>query len=303
MKVLFCIDGTEASFYVVKKALPFLLPDYEIDLLNVIDINILDTYITFPVDKEEAFPQYKNISQEILDKIKKIIETDSRKINKSYSIKGHPADVILESIDSENYNIVVLGSHRKKGLQKWLGSVSRKVVSKSPVPTFIVRSEDEIENLSSEKIKQVLFTVDGSYYSYKAIEEALNILNMKNSSVEILTVRSEAESLPTEIIRDKEWLENILNKEKEIANETIEESKKILQQYNIIPSSTLSLDGDAAKVILDYTETNKKDLIIMGSHGRTGISDLLLGSVSKRVLDHAKSPVLIIPVKKKESAK
>ena len=264
MKVLYCIDGTEISFYAIRKTLPFLLADYEIDTLNVIEMaiskRILDTYVTFPVDEEEAFPKYKNPSQKIMDKAKEIIESKDygRKIHNSCSISGHPVDVILNLINSENYNLVVLGSHRKKGLQKWLGSVSRKVVSKSPVSILIVKPENESLALVQESSKQVLFAIDGSYYSYMAMEEALHILNLKDCSIEILTVRSETESLPVEIIQDKEWLETILNKEKEIANETLEESKKILQKYNIVPKSTLSPAGDAAKVILDYTEKHKK---------------------------------------------
>ena len=154
----------------------------------------------------------------------------------------------------------------------------------------------QMVSLSGEK--EILVAADGSKCSYNAIKKMIELLDLKDSSIEILTVRAGVESLPIEISMDKEWLENCITKQKEIANEILEESKKILQVYGISPKSLIDIEGDAAEEILNYTKEHKKDLIVMGSHGREGISDLLLGSVSKRVLDHTDSTILIVPTKK-----
>ncbi|OGH99805.1 MAG: hypothetical protein A2287_07515 [Candidatus Melainabacteria bacterium RIFOXYA12_FULL_32_12] len=297
MKILFCADGSEASYYAIRKSLPFLHRNDQIDIIHIIDWGLLPTYVTFPAEEEIRYPEEKNIAQKILDKAIELIEAEGYSVRKADYFHGKPAKIILEVITEEGYDIVVLGSHGKKGIRKWLGSVSRKVVTKSSIPILIVRPPDEPEKGVFVGTKDVLFAVDGSEYSYHAVKQAISILNLDNSSVEITTIRPGAESLPLEITMDNEWLQDCLRKQKEIANEILENTKLILQEHNIPVKSAFSLEGNAADVILNYIEEHKQDLVVMGSHGREGISDFLLGSVSKRVLDYATSPVLIIPIK------
>ena len=296
MRVLLCTDGSDTSFYAIKMALRFLPKESNITILNVMDWGILPTYVTFPSEEEEGFPGQKTVANEILDKTAKLIEDRGFKVTESEYTAGRSADVIIDEINEENYDFAVLGSHGKKGISSWLGSVSRKVVTKSPIPTFISRPSKKMEESFTNS---VLFMVDGSENSYNAIREALNILNLKEYSIEVLTVKPGPESLPVEIAMDNEWLENCLLKQEEIAKEILEESSKILEMHKIVPVSAFSLEGDPADVLLKYTSENPKDLIVMGSHGREGITELLLGSVSKRVLDNVVGSVLIVPSKRK----
>ena len=53
--------------------------------------------------------------------------------------------------------------------------------------------------------------------------------------------------------------------------------------------------GGAAEAILDYAKKNKVNLIVMSTHGRSGVSRWFFGSVAERVLRHSVIPVLIIP--------
>lgn len=297
MKVLFPTDGSDASIYAIKKTLPFLKQNYQIDIINVIDWGFFPTYVTFPAEEEVAFPERKNSAQKIAESTKNLIETHGYKVRKADFAYGKPDKIILDMIEEEKYDLVAMGSHGKTGINKWLGSTSRKIVTRSPIPILIARPPKNHDKSFTET-KEILITVDGSIYSYNAITKTINLLNMQNSSIEILTVKSGVESLPVEIKSDKEWLGKCLSKQEEISNEILNESKKILVQNGITPKSVFSLEGDTAEEILKYIDKNPKDLIIMGSHGREGLSDILLGSVSKRVLDHATSPVLIVPSKK-----
>lgn len=298
MKVLFCTDGSETSFYAISRVLPFLKPNYQIDIITVIDWGLLPTYITFPHEEELESPGQKSIAEDILNRTRNFIESKGYQVTKSEYSYGHPDKIILELTNEEDYNLLVLGSHGKKGISKWLGSVSRKVLLKSYIPTFIVRppaqQEEELSNLS----KEVVMAVDGSECSYNAIKKALEIFNLASVPIDLLTVRPGVESLPIEITMDNEWLENCLDKQKEIANEILENSAKILKENNVKLREFYSLEGDASETILNFLKNNKKELIVMGSHGREGLSDIIIGSVSKRVLDNATIPILIIPNKK-----
>jgi nucleotide-binding universal stress UspA family protein len=296
MKVLFCADGSQASFYAVRKALPFSHKSDEIEIINVIDWGLLPTYVTFPQEGDVIYPNEKKISERILDETEELIKSYGFSVNKTYYMHGQPDKRILEFIETENYDLVVLGSHGKKGIKRWLGSVSRKIVSKSPVPVLVVRPPQNTTVLHGSK--EIVFAVDGSEYSYNAIIKTLSMLNLDDCSIEIMTVKEGADSLPPEIKTDKEWLKKCLDKQTEIANNNIEKALLVFSKHNIQVKKSSILEGDPAEEILNYTDKYQPALIVMGSHGRGNLPELLLGSVSKRVLDHSSSPVLIVPTRK-----
>jgi len=292
MKVLFCTDGSEISRYAIEKALTLIKKDFVIDIVTVMETGFLTTYVTFPYEVEVGFPEYKNKAEKLLEDTANFIESKGFKVGEKIQLNGYPADMIIDLLYGNNYSAVILGSHGKKGFKRWLGSVSRKVAYKSPIPIFIVKP---VKNHDiAEENKEILITVDGSQNSYNAIKKAHEIIDFNNSSVEILSVKAGVEDFPVEIRTDEEWLNKCLAKQDEIMNEILEKTSKILEEHNIKPDKKTLLQGDPAEEILKHTEKNHKDIIIMGSHGREGLSHLILGSVSKIILDHINASVLII---------
>ena len=70
-----------------------------------------------------------------------------------------------------------------------------------------------------------------------------------------------------------------------------------------ITVNSVMAEGDAASQILDYASKNKVDLIIMSTHGSSGVVRWMLGSVADRIVRHAQSPVLLISAKSMKSSK
>jgi len=295
MKALFCTDGSDNSFFALDKACEFLKADTEIDSIYVIDWGFIPTYVTFP-EEESEFPVQKEIAVSILNKTENIIKSKGLISGKKIYSVGNPVNVIIEAIEDNNYDLIILGSHGKKGIKKWLGSVSRKIVTKSTIPSFVGKIPVNKNIITLKPLKNILIATDGSSHSYNAIKTLINNFSLNNCCIIILTVRPGPESLPLEITMDNEWLENSLTKQKEIAEEILEETKNYLNKKNINLCKIESLEGDPAEVILKYTENNEIDLILMGSHGRKGLSEMLLGSTSKRVLDNSNISVLLVPL-------
>lgn len=301
MKILFCTDGSETSLYAIGKALTLLKKDFEIDILTVIETGFLNTFVTFPYEAETGFPEYRSMAEKLLEDTANFIQSKGFKVGEKIQVSGYASDIIIDLIyerkkDEEEgnsiYSAVILGSHGKKGFKRWLGSVSRKIAYKSPIPILIVKP---IKNHKiSEGMKEILIAVDGSLNSYNAVKRAHEIIDFNNSSVEILTVKAGAEEFPIEIRDDKEWLNKCLERQDEIMNEIFEKTSEILEQNNIKPSKKTLLEGDPAEEILKHTEKNHKDIIIMGSHGREGLSSMIIGSVSKVILDNINASVMII---------
>lgn len=292
MKVLFCTDGSEISLYAITKALTLIKKDFEIDIVTVMETGFLTTFVTFPYEVEVGFPEYQNKAEKLLEDTANFIESKGFKVGEKIQLNGYPADMIIDFIYDGNYSAVILGSHGKKGFKRWLGSVSRKIAHKSPIPIFIAKPVKNHEDI--EKNKELLITVDGSQNSYNAVRKAFEIIDFKDSSVEILSVKAGVEDFPVEIRNDEEWLNKCLQKQDEVMNEILEKTSGILEENNIKPDKKTLLQGDPAEEILKHTEKNHKDIIIMGSHGREGLSNLILGSVSKIILDNANASVLII---------
>ncbi|MCK5176537.1 MAG: universal stress protein, partial [Candidatus Aenigmarchaeota archaeon] len=271
----------------------------KIDIISVLEAGALAHLDIHPSMHKDYFDFYKQNKIKNLEKTKFYIESKGFKVINTFHPEGFAAEEIFKQTQKENYSLLIAGARNKKFFEKWLGSTSRKIVGKAILPVFISRKPEKSEEIKhlSEK-KDILFAVDGNENSYYSAAKALEILDIENATVEILYVKQGMESLPIEITSDNEWLQRILVKQEEAAKEIIKHTLSIVEEKNINVNSKTILEGDPAAEIIKYVKKQKKDLIVAGSHNRTGISSLLLGSVSKRILDNVDCSVIIIPKQK-----
>ena len=145
---------------------------------------------------------------------------------------------------------------------------------------------------------RILFCTDGSEYSNNAIAKALDIIDLKNFKIDILTVKAGVETLPIEVTLNAEWLNTCIKEQDELAINAINSAKDLIAKKDYLVDNTITLDGNASDEIIEYLKNDGISLIVMGSHGRSGFVEFIIGSTSKKVLEHAKIPVLIVPFKK-----
>lgn len=150
-----------------------------------------------------------------------------------------------------------------------------------------------------KKYERILVPYDGSRYAKKALLEALEIAKAFQSKVHVLTVLEIASDVPPGFLN--ELINKKLNKIKrdisvsKFLNKTklqrqVDEYKKYGIDVNVV-----AVIGRASGSILKFSKNNKIELIVMGSKGLTGMQKLgTLGSVSRKVSEEAKCPVLII---------
>lgn len=283
MKVLFCTDGSEISLISLENASKFI-QGASVDTICVIDWSFLPESMT--IDYENYSKTYENIADSVLlfaeNKIKEKGLVPAQKI-KSF---GSAVEGILEQIEKESYDLVIIGSHGKKGLQKWLGSVSRQVVSNTEIPVFISKKKT--------KCNKVLFTTDGSNPAYSAIKHATSLFKLSESEIHIMSVKENPEMLPIEAALDKNWLDNIEKQQKIHATKAINKAKAHFEKEGIVVSNEMIATGNPAQKIIELANREEIDLIVMGARSQTNLSSILLGSVSKRVLENTHSDVLII---------
>lgn len=283
MKILFCTDGSEISLNSFHNASQFI-EKATVDVICVIDWSFLPTSMN--IEAEGYSKAYENIADSVLNFSENLISEKGYTVGLKVKSFGSAVEGILEQIEEQQYDLILLGSHGKKGLQKWLGSVSRQVISNTIVPIFISKKRTHAQ--------KVIFTVDGSEQAQNAIKVASELLDLKNKEISLVSIKENPELLPMEATMDKNWLESIEKQQKIHAAKAINRAKSFLESVNIVVQNEIILTGNPAQKIIEFSEKENTDLIVMGARTKTDLSKLLLGSVSKRVLENTSSDVLVI---------
>ena len=134
---------------------------------------------------------------------------------------------------------------------------------------------------------KILFAVDGSEISQRAIAQFLDFRCPFGTELKVVSVVDFFEPFPS--------IEDVKEREIKAAQKLVDDTvNKLKETHKESVVSSVLLDGYAIDEILREAKTFAADLIVVGSHGRTGLSELVLGSVSRAVMHHAPCSVRII---------
>ena len=136
----------------------------------------------------------------------------------------------------------------------------------------------------------VLVPVDGSENSYRALDAALLLSEKLGSNITAVHVM---EQVPITHIGSEKLLSEFLEAYKKENQDILSKCSEIATQKGLT-IKTLLLQGNPASVILDYSKQEKFDLLIMGSRGLGKFKELILGSVSSKLVHHSTCAVLLI---------
>jgi nucleotide-binding universal stress UspA family protein len=143
------------------------------------------------------------------------------------------------------------------------------------------------------QFKKILIALDSSEHSKKAVRAGIQLAKKLDAEigmvygVEYLVNITGPENmvLPVEI----------LELQKKEAEKTLEQMTKLYDGEKTVKHFVP--EGSAKDEVLAVADKWSADIIVIGTHGRTGLSHLLLGSVAEYVVRHAKVPVLVVPLK------
>ncbi|NVJ26362.1 MULTISPECIES: universal stress protein [Myxococcus] len=144
---------------------------------------------------------------------------------------------------------------------------------------------------------RILVPIDLSEGSRAVIDYALNLARPFNATVEVVHAWEPPQYVaPDLLVAAPGW--NALSLEQVALDTASKELATLLKQMETdpVPIKHRVLVGEAASTILELAEKEGHDLIIMGTHGRRGISRVLLGSVAQKIVARAHCPVLTLHV-------
>jgi nucleotide-binding universal stress UspA family protein len=137
---------------------------------------------------------------------------------------------------------------------------------------------------------KILVPVDGSENSYRALDAALFLSEKLGSNITVLHVM---EQVPITHIESQKVLSELLENYKKENQDILSKCSEIAKQKGIT-INTILLQGNPASIILDYNKKEKFDLVIMGSRGLGKFKELILGSVSSKIVHHSPCGILLI---------
>lgn len=283
MNVLFCTDGSKISYNSIINFSSWV-KDFSLDILSVVDWSCLPDSIS--IENSEFASQCSTSANVILDYAETYLKEMGLNVAQKIKICGEAVDTILDLVDSGKYDFVVLGSHGKKGIQKWLGSVSQEVASSANISSYISK------NINNRK--KVLFAVDNSELSAKVVLNSLNFLNLEDKEIYLATVYEVPDYLFLEGNVDSTWILEIEKKQEQASRLLLNSFEKSFIEKGFEVKDKLIFRGVPSQEIINFSNKEDIDLVVTGIRTRKHLSKFLLGSVSKRILENVKSDVLIV---------
>lgn len=283
MNVLFCTDGSKISYNSIINFSSWV-KDFSLDILSVVDWSCLPDSVS--IENSEFASQCSTSANVILDYAETYLKEMGLNVAQKIKICGEAVDTILDLVDSGKYDFVVLGSHGKKGIQKWLGSVSQEVASSANISSYISK------NINNRK--KILFAVDNSELSAKVVLNSLNFLNLEDKEIYLATVYEIPDYLFLEGNVDSTWILEIEKKQEQASRLLLNSFEKSFIEKGFEVNDKLIFRGVPSQEIINFSNKKDIDLVVTGIRTRKHLSKFLLGSVSKRILENVKSDVLIV---------
>ena len=136
--------------------------------------------------------------------------------------------------------------------------------------------------------EKILVAVDGSAFSDAAVEQAISLGGICNSEIFVIGVVA---LYPEQM----EVAPALVEKMSEEVRQHLDEAKQKVDKSDIPCETIVHMGGNPHTFIVQEAKDKGIDLIVMGTHGRSGIKRVLLGSVAQNVIGHAPCPVLVVP--------
>ncbi len=286
--VLVPIDGSEQSYGGVAYALESF-PAAELTSLYVIDAEKEWQTFSGPGRTEDWESEARKLAEGYHDRAETLAsEYDTHIEHETRS--GIPHKQIIEYIDEHEIDHIVMGRHGESPVSTpFLGHVTEAVIRRSPVSVSVVPLTAH-EVRSAEWPGAVLVPFDGSDPAADALEYTLT--QLESDAVTALHVIEGISEYGTEGIEGT-YLEEQLQKLSEEADELLDTAERLASEQGT-EIHTATEYGRARRTAIEYGTANGFDQIIMGSHGRTGISRIVLGSVAETVARRSPIPVTLI---------
>jgi len=266
---------------------------------------------TFEADRARAIDYLAEVTQSL----------DLTKVHLNLEVLvGIPVEAILSVTETNEVDLIVMGSHRYTGLKRWeLGSVAQKVTRHSLVPVLVLRKGEYLPAASQGNVRpvQVLVPLDGSPLAEEALIPAAQLSAALSAPAYGALHLVRVLHLPTMYEYGQD--DNLAEMKKQGVLQALAYLSAVEQRLRegslaslkLQVTSSVTVDTDVASSLMRIAEVSEdmeaiegfkaSDVIAMATHGRSGLKHWVMGSVTECILGTTKLPLLIVRPQKPDT--
>jgi nucleotide-binding universal stress UspA family protein len=236
--------------------------------------------------------EVRALAQETVDRARDRLESPGLTVRAAV-LRGRPATVIVERARSMGADLIVMGSRGHGTIESMvLGSVSAEVVDRAPMPVLVARRPTAA---------RIVLGWDGSTCAADAADVLTAWPGLRGAQVRVVSVADvevpwwagwPSDATPSTMPLFLDAADASRAEHDRLAREMAGRLREAG-----VPAEARRRDGDAATELLAEAHEWAADLVVVGTHGRTGLQRVLLGSVARNVLLHATCSVLVVRAK------
>lgn len=267
---------------------------------NGAELHVVHVLVPFEYNPEtmsKMRPTMDHVQEELERHAAEQLEDQVGRVSVRSAVEQHVvhgisvAPVLIEYAAEHDMDLIVMGTHGRRSVARlFLGSVAEEIVRHSPCPVLTVREDHTATPPGS--VKTILLPIDFSEHSKNAVSHAKHLAAAYRARLLLFHVVEETIH-PSFYVTGQTtmaaWFPEILDV-------CQREMMKILEAS---PGPTVAaelhiVEGGAAYQIIEFAEAQSVDLIVIPTHGLTGIERFLLGSVAEKVIRGVRCPVFTL---------
>lgn len=309
-RVLVPLDGSAAALQVVpyatmiakatgaKVALIRAVNGYPRELVKQVSHEFIGGQPSYP----PSLQTWASVQDQIRDEVKQGLEDAAETIRAEGVIvetivaENEPAEAIVIEAERDPDTIIAISTHGRSGIGRWvLGSVTDNVIRQAENALLVIRSRDGEVTSGSPKLSRVVLPLDGSGVAGAAGPHAIEMAKMLGVGITIIRSISPMAYGDTFADYVPSMYEDLASEIETDVRDYLAGEAQQLRDAGVSDISEKAIDGYAGSAILDEVGDDGDSLVVMATHGRSGIGRWVLGSVADRVVRHSPGPVLIVP--------
>jgi nucleotide-binding universal stress UspA family protein len=205
----------------------------------------------------------------------------------THVLSGPLPGALVDYATQSHTGLIVVSTHGRTGFSRWLmGSVSERVLRSAPCPVLVARGA--LEGTRPE-LRRLLVAVDLSEHSRRALQVAGQIAQKLGARLEVLYVWA------APYYGGGQPHVGLIERIRESARLELDEFIQKSQLSADVPLEKTIVSGTASAKISERLHTESPDLLVLGSHGHSGVKRMILGSVAEATARYAPCSTLVVP--------
>lgn len=269
----------------------------DIHMLHVVTVHNFD-----PFNPDLGFPEapidesLHESADRQMDEIASVAVDREPNVTRETKTGFSPWSEIIDTAASQKADLIVMATHGRRGIEKlFLGSTAEKVLQHAPCPVLLLRPKEDEEMPEPGEVDSILLPTDFSDAAAEAAPLAIELVSHFGAKLDLLHCVEQEVPPPyyaAGITSVFELNEDILSvSRQQLAKLIPDELKEEIEHDFVI------VEGRSANEITAYAEEAAIDLIVMATHGYSGLEQAMVGSTTDRVIRHTPCPVLVVRCK------